>query len=97
MTPQIANNGTTMRRRHIAAANYCRPYNGGNINKTSGTASTQSTGAELSGAIGIHLSSRGGWTKSASLKITLTGSKRTCGTNAYPAAATADRLIVKAP
>lgn len=78
-------------------ASYCRPYNGGGITKTTGKATTNSTGAELSTAIGIDLSSQAGFTTRASLKISVTGAKRICGTSDFPAANTAGRLVVKAP
>jgi len=76
-------NGATLSSLGAApAANYCAPIGPGvKLTKSSSTARTFEAGVEISGTIGIDLSSRTGYTSSQTLtsKNTSASNKQLCG------------------
>ncbi|CCH77040.1 hypothetical protein BN12_160015 [Nostocoides japonicum T1-X7] len=76
-------------------ANYCvSQVSGSSFTKSSSTAYTFSTGADVSGAIGIDLSTRTGYTPAAKVTYSFTSTRRLCGTSGAPTA-TPSRLVTK--
>jgi hypothetical protein len=78
-------------------ANYCLSYaKGTTFTKDTTTAYNFSSGADLSGAIGIDLSARTGYSSSAKVKFVFGATRHLCGTNGYPGSTTPSRLVAKA-
>lgn len=77
-------------------ANYCMPYQAGaKATQETSTAYEFSTGADISGAIGIDLSSRSGYSKAVKTVFTFKSTRKLCGTNGYPGQSP-KRLVAKA-
>lgn len=76
-------------------ASYCTPNSAGSsFAKTTSTAYTFGTGADVSGAIGIDLSSRTGYSTQTQATFKFTYARKLCGTNALPGGSPG-RLVAK--